>query len=143
MATETITPTTTTDLVELDLHPILFKMECEGERLHGEPIDPDVAERDYRRFLTLHRLYPEVTLVPSALIDLIWHYHILDTRKYGADCDRIFGYFLHHDPYFGTGSEESRRENMEAWEATLVLWEKEFGEPLLGPSHRCSTKDCR
>lgn len=143
MATETITPTSTTDLVKLDLRPILFKMECEGERLQGEPIDPDVAERDYRRFLTLHLLYPETTLVPSALIDLVWHYHILDTRKYTADCERIFGYFLHHDPYFGIEGEDSRRENLKAWEATLVLWEKVFGEPLLGRSHRCSTKDCR
>jgi hypothetical protein len=133
----------TSDLVEIDLCPILYKIECEGETLHGEQIDPDVAERDYRRFLTLHLHYPERTLVPSALIDLVWHYHILDTRKYAEDCDRIFGYFLHHDPYFGVGGEENRRANLDAWDATLELWEEEFGEPLIGPAHRCSTKDCR
>jgi hypothetical protein len=143
MATEMTTLPLATYSVEIDLRPILFKMECEGELLHGERIDPDVAERDYRRFLTLHLRHPGRMLVPSALIDLVWHYHILDTRKYAEDCDRIFGYFLHHDPYFGIDGEESRRENLEAWEATLSLWEEEFGEPLIGPSHRCSSKDCR
>jgi hypothetical protein len=131
------------DLVDLDLRPILFKIQCEGESLHGEPIEAEVAACEYRRFLTLHLRYPDRTLVPSALIDLVWHYHILDTRKYIEDCNRIFGHYLHHDPYFGIGSEESRQENLAAWDSTQALWEREFGEPLIGPSHRCSVKDCR
>jgi hypothetical protein len=143
MTTETMTRTTARELVDLDLCPILFKMECEGEVLHGEPIDPDAAGLAYRRFLTLHLRHPGRTLVPSALIDLVWHYHILDTRKYAEDCHRIFGYLLHHDPYFGIGGEESRRENRAAWAETRALWEQEFGEPLTGPAHRCSSKDCR
>src|SRR5882672_8892843 len=103
MMIETTTSTLSTELVAIDLRPILFKIQCEGESLKGELIDPDVAERDYRRFLTLHLRYPDRTLVPSALLDLVWHYHILDTRKYMEDCERIFGYYLHHDPYFGIG----------------------------------------
>ncbi|MCS6978027.1 MAG: glycine-rich domain-containing protein-like [Gemmatales bacterium] len=133
---------TTTQLVDVDLGPVLLKLKSEGELLHGEPIDPDAAELAYRRFLTLHKRYPNRTLVPSALIDLVWHYHILDTRKYAEDCNRIFGYFLHHDPYFGI-DEETREQNRLAWADTQALWEEEFGEPLTGPSHRCSMKDCR
>src|SRR4051812_46443815 len=94
-------------LVEVDLSPIFFKMQCEGETLNGAEINFDVAERVYRQFLTLHTGYPERIHVPSELIDLIWHYHILDTHKYAEDCQRIFGRFLHHDPYFGIGSDES------------------------------------
>lgn len=136
-------PSVSMDLVDLDLDPIFFKIHCEGELINGESIDPISAGRLYRQFLTLHLRYPEQTLVPSALLDLIWHFHILDTRKYIEDCNRIFGSYLHHDPYFGIGSEQSRLENQVGWEVTQQLWEREFGEPLMGPSHRCSTKDCR
>ncbi len=137
------TQTSVGELVELDLQPILFKIESEGELLDGEPIDPVQAELAYRQFLTLHLRHPDRTLVPSALIDLVWHYHILDTRKYIADCDRLFGTYLHHDPYFGIGGEDNCRENEIAWEETKQLWEDEFGEPLIGRAHRCSNKDCR
>lgn len=111
--------------------------------IDGESIDPEQAALAYRRFLTLHVRYPGRTLVPSALIDLVWHYHILDTRKYIADCERLFGEYLHHDPYFGIGGDESRRENEAAWEDTKQLWQSEFGEPMIGRAHRCSVKDCR
>lgn len=143
MMTETMPRKTALELVDIDLRPILFKIQCENESLDGGPIDPEAAELAYRRFLTLHLRYPDRTLVPSALIDLVWHYHILDTRKYAEDCKRIFGYFLHHDPYFGIGDEDSRMKNQQAWAETQALWEKEFGEPLIGPAHRCSAKDCR
>lgn len=129
-------------ITDLDLSPILFKIQCEGETLHGEPIDPATAERAYRQFLTLRLRYPEKTLVPSALIDLVWHYHILDTRKYIGDCDSLFGGYLHHDPYFGV-DDETLGANQEAWRETCKLWLLEFGEPMIGPSHRCSSKDCR
>ncbi len=132
-----------TQLAEIDLRPIFFKMQCEGETLNGEAIDFDVAERTYRQFLTLHANHPGRTIVPSELLDLVWHYHILDTRKYVADCERIFGGYLHHDPYFGIGSDESYEANQRAWRETQVLWEAEFGEPLLGAANPCSSTDCR
>lgn len=136
---------TTTEhrLVEIDLRPIIFKMQCEGETLNGDEINFDVAERTYRQFLTLHAEHPERTLVPNELIDLVWHFHILDTRKYAEDCDRIFGYFLHHDPYFGLGSEESYEANQRAWSGTQALWEATFGETLLGVANPCKSTDCR
>ncbi len=132
------------ELVDVDLAPIFFKMEREGELVSGETIEPVSASLAYRRFLTLRKLYPHKSLVPSALLDLIWHYHILDTRKYTDDCHRIFGYYVHHDPYFGNQGEEDKRENELAWEDTQRLWVEEFGESMTGVrSHRCSTKDCR
>lgn len=130
-------------LVEVDLDPIIFKIQCEGETIGGEPIDPTSAKMAYLRFLTLRKNHPEEVLVPSGLIDLVWHYHILDTRKYIADCERLFGSYLHHDPYFGIMGPEDRVANESAWEVTCKLWEAEFGEPIIGPMHRCSTKDCR
>ena len=34
-------------------------------------------------------------------MDAFWHQHILDTVAYQRDTVQIFGYFLHHFPYFG------------------------------------------
>ena len=134
----------TVNLVEIDLEPIFFKIDRECELVNGEAIDPDSAAFDYRRFMTLRKLHPHKTLVPSGILDLIWHHHILDTRKYCDDCDRIFGKYIHHDPYFSTQGEEDKRQNELAWEETQRLWFDEFGEPMTGArSHRCSSKDCR
>lgn len=56
----------------------------------------------YRRFLWLsfrQRMRPLAAISRDA--DLLWHYHILHTRKYAADCQRIFGRFLNHEPIDG------------------------------------------
>jgi hypothetical protein len=34
----------------------------------------------------------------TELADLIWHEHMLDTKRYAQDCGRLFGRFLHHVP---------------------------------------------
>lgn len=56
------------------------------------------AESDYREFLLFAKMYPAETPSPSADVDAFWHFHILDTVKYARDCDKAFGYFLHHKP---------------------------------------------
>ena len=86
----------------LDLEPIVYKL------MHPEPgetgltlarADQDVAL--YRCFLELCVLHPGTTIVPTRQLDHVWHTHMLDTAKYRADCDWVFGYFLDHFPYFG------------------------------------------
>lgn len=59
------------------------------------------AEAGYRQFLKLAAKHPDAPLVPSKEVDEFWHMHILDTQRYSADCERIFGYMIHHDPYSG------------------------------------------
>src|SRR5690242_3497662 len=51
----------------------------------------NAAEHEYKRFLALKRAYPDREIVPNRSVDLFWHQHILDTEKYAADCDRLFG----------------------------------------------------
>ena len=63
-------------------------------------------ELEYRRFLTLMKKYPHEQTSPLVDVDMFWHYHILDTMKYAADCEAVFGYFLHHFPYVGMRGEE-------------------------------------
>eukprot|EP01065_Artemidia_motanka_P014242 TRINITY_DN181_c0_g1_i3.p1 TRINITY_DN181_c0_g1~~TRINITY_DN181_c0_g1_i3.p1 ORF type:complete len:372 (+),score=134.37 TRINITY_DN181_c0_g1_i3:76-1191(+) len=61
----------------------------------------ETAIKEYTRFMALSHVFGEA--VPSKAIDEVWHSHIIDTRRYAGDCQRIFGRFLHHYPYFGLG----------------------------------------
>lgn len=86
----------------------------------------DIAEREYRRFLSLKCWYPEQSLVPSKAIDKIWHAHILDTRAYREDCNKMFGCFMDHYPYFGIFGEEDYQMLVQAFSVTKELYEKHF-----------------
>jgi hypothetical protein len=90
------------------------------------------TEEAYRRFLALNLLYPGKTLAVNRPLDDYWHNHILDTRKYAEDCDRIFGSLLHHYPYFGLPGEKDEGENVPAFAVTQRIWEEAFGSPLVG-----------
>lgn len=117
---------------ELDLGMIKRKLmdPDEGEGWTAEFCD--LVEREYRRFLALTRAYPELAIVPSGPVDKFWHNHILDTQKYGPDCGRVFGFFLHHFPYFGMRGAEDVANLNRSWENTIVLYEKHFGAPPAG-----------
>jgi hypothetical protein len=113
---------------ELDLEPIIYKLlhpESGEGRLALAEADRDVEL--YRCFLKLCVLYPSTTIVPTREIDRVWHTHMLDTAKYRADCDRVFGQFLDHFPYAGLRGEDDRR----AWRAdfarTRALFRDHFG----------------
>lgn len=57
------------------------------------------AEDLYRKFLTLKGMFLDSSIVPPRLADIVWHAHITDTRQYMADCDILFGRYLHHTMY--------------------------------------------
>ncbi|GLU33744.1 hypothetical protein WKR88_26480 [Trinickia caryophylli] len=86
------------------------------------------AETGYRQFLKLAAKYPEVQVVPSEEVDEFWHIHILDTQRYAADCERIFGHMIHHDPYLGIDADEADEARRAALiEASQSLMDAEFG----------------
>src|SRR5262245_22370497 len=93
----------------------------EARRRNGERLwDEQRVERalhEYKQFLALMRWNPEVFLVPSEDIDELWHTHVLNTARYEADCETIFGYFQHHFPTFGA-SEELQEEQMKGLDET-------------------------
>jgi hypothetical protein len=112
----------------LDLEPIVFKL------MHPEPgemalglarADQDVAL--YRCFLKLCALHPGATIVPTRQLDRVWHTHMLDTAKYRADCDQVFGLFLDHFPYFGFRGDEDRRAWQQDFAHTRRLFRQHFG----------------
>lgn len=111
----------------LDLDPIKVKlMANEGEGWSRRQADE--ADLMYRRFLYLSAKYPSQSIVPNRIVDIFWHAHILDTRKYAEDCEHIFGYFLHHFPYFGMRGEQDARELERAFAESNRLHAAEFGQ---------------
>ncbi len=125
----------------LDLGPIMFKLVY---REH-DPISREKAEeleKHYKRFLILHLKNRSKKIVPNKKIDSFWHTHILDTQKYAVDCEHVFGYFLHHFPYFGMRGVEDAQHLEDAFAETRQLYEVEFGEPYPTKGADCQVSDC-
>ncbi len=128
----------------LDLEPIMVKLmdPAEGEGWTLEQARE--TEVWYKRFLYLNAVYPDRSIVPTHAIDSFWHYHILDTLKYAEDCQIVFGYFLHHFPYFGMRGDEDRQNLLDASEQTWNLFREHFNEDpavLHGDMSKC-VKSC-
>jgi hypothetical protein len=89
--------------------------------------DVGKIEREYRQFLYLIATNRGRTVVPwSQDLDDFWHEHILDTARYAADCEHIFGGFIHHDPHLPMGS----RAHSDAFRATIEMYRQAFGEKI-------------
>ncbi|HEX7636191.1 MAG TPA: hypothetical protein VF427_13055 [Noviherbaspirillum sp.] len=117
----------TSDIRDLDLDPIKFKLMDKQEGYGWTREQADQHELEYRRFLTLLVKYPGELIAPSKAVDKFWHGHILDTMKYAEDCERVFGYFLHHFPYFGMRGEEDAANLAAAAVNMKRLYAQEFG----------------
>ena len=111
----------------LDLTPIKFKATRKEDGYGWSAGYADQMEVAYKRYLILHAKHPELTLAPEQDVDRFWHMHILDTRKYAADCEATFGYFLHHFPYLGLRGEEDAKALDAAFERMQSLIAQEFG----------------
>ena len=115
-------------IAALDLDPIKVKLmhAQSGEGWSREKAD--AVEGEYRRFLFLMKKHPDAHSAPLFDVDIFWHYHILDTMKYMADCDAVFGHYLHHFPYLGLRGEDDEALHEEAGERMKELYEQTFGK---------------
>jgi hypothetical protein len=86
----------------------------------------------YKEWLTLQVLYEDLSFAPSELVDEFWHVHILDTRKYHADCMMVKGEMIHHYPYFGLTDQENKYVLEEGFSLTRKLYFHHFGHCDLG-----------
>ncbi len=95
--------------------------------------EAEIAIQYYKNFLYLNKKYLHAfpILPPILEVDEVWHHHILDTRRYIKDCDRIFGLYFHHYPYFGARSKKDLKNLDIAFEVLQSLYEKEFGSRML------------
>ena len=109
----------------LNLDKLKWKLSKSTEATWTEDLI-DFAEEEYKKFLFLKLIYPKVALVPNKLVDKFWHEHILDTKAYQQDCEALFGYFIHHYPYFGIYGDDDQRSLQNAFDETIALYEKHF-----------------
>lgn len=106
------------DIATLNLEPIAFKV-CMDEGWSVSEVD--AIELEYRAFLQAHRNNPDMFLVPSRKIDKFWHHHILDTEKYIADCELLFGKYMHHYPYSGLLDLDDAAQQAKRYAATRQI----------------------
>ena len=115
-------------IAALNLEPIKNKlMDVE----HGEGwsrAKVEAMDLEYRRFLHLMHTFPHESASPTKAVDTFWHYHILDTQKYAADCDYVFGCFMHHNPY---GNEGTASRGVNGGDLMQELYEATFREAYM------------
>jgi hypothetical protein len=89
----------------------------------------DSIEAAYKTYLTMLVKYEDDAedILLSEDVDEFWHGHILHTRKYAEDCQKIFGAFLHHNPQVGGRAAADLEKRALLGEKTRRLYEKEFG----------------
>lgn len=120
---------------QIDLSMVRMKLMDTEQRTMPGSVNTDDAISYYREFLALLYAYPEKAIVPSRIIDAVWHHHILDTRAYANDTRSMFGYFLHHYPYFGMRGSDDAKLLANSFAETCALWQKHFGRsPSTTPS---------
>ncbi|WP_091963003.1 glycine-rich domain-containing protein [Marinospirillum celere] len=131
-------------IAELDLRRLQHKY-TESSEAELTPDEWAFAEKEYRKFLALKLAYPAASLVPSKMVDYVWHAHLLDTRAYREDCRKIFGRFIDHYPYFGIYGEDDQQLLQATFEKTKQLYQRHFG-PYPGGSNpeaaRCEGHAC-
>jgi hypothetical protein len=120
-------------IAALDLDPIKVKLMHEESGEGWSRAYADAVEFEYRRFLYLVKKFPNEQAAPLFDVDIFWHYHILDTMKYAADCEAVFGYFLHHFPYVGLRGDEDLEVHHRVGERMRELYEQTYGVEYIRP----------
>ncbi|MEP0265397.1 hypothetical protein [Dokdonia sp.] len=103
----------------------------------------NLAEREYKRYLTLIKLHINKRIVPSKLMDEFWHMHILDTKSYREDCQQIFNRFIDHFPYFGIYGQEDHQNLLNEFEETKKMYQSVFNTEIGDAfASRCEDHAC-
>lgn len=123
-------------IAALDLEPIKVKLMDEDSGPGWSLEQANAAEQEYRRFLYLMKTHPQEPAIPLRDVDQFWHFHILDTMKYAADCQAVFGYFLHHFPYAGMRGKADREAYDQLVARTKALYAAAFHEDYVHSSAR-------
>ncbi|AWT34886.1 hypothetical protein GCM10008956_24300 [Deinococcus arenae] len=95
-----------------------------GREQRWTPAFTQRAAQEYRRFLLLSTLGAPVT--PPAVVDEVWHLHLLFTRDYWARLTPLLPAPLHHEPGGGQAGDPARFRAQ--YEATLDAYARTFGE---------------
>ena len=81
--------------------------------------------KELARFLALRRVYPELALSPSGIVDASWHALILDTRLHAQVTEGpLGGEMVHHDP---AGADDDLAVWAERYERTRMKYQLVWG----------------
>jgi hypothetical protein len=132
------------DIASIDLEMVKMKLSEPKEGIGWTRDQVEEAEIEYKRYLhlTRHYPYPTYSIVPNKIMDTIWHYHILDTKAYHIDCDKVFGHYVHHYPYFGLRGEADAKDLHDAFLKTKEYYLQSFGEDLARNKEADCWHDC-
>ena len=114
-------------IAKLDLEPVKTKLMHVASGEGWSRARVEAMDVEYRRFLYLAYAFPTESAAPSVDVDTFWHYHILDTVKYAADCASTFGYFLHHNPNVGLDSAPDAGDEERGGQRMREMYEHTFG----------------
>jgi hypothetical protein len=96
-----------------------------GVGWNRQQVDRAIAR--YKMFLYIVFINPDSAIVPTREIDIVWHHHILNTRKYACDCQWLFGYFVHHSPNFDSETETEQLSRKKGFCDIKTLFAQTFG----------------
>lgn len=81
---------------------------------------------EYKKFVWLASI-GQSAVVPSKVIDKVWHLHMTFTKSYWHDlCGDVLGFELHHMP--SPNTKNSLQADKIQYKNTLLMYEREFGE---------------
>lgn len=99
---------------KLDLSSVREKFKADKGVFWRMRKSADTVEAEYRQFLYLIATNEGKVVVPwTQDLDDFWHRHILDTAKYQADCEAVFGRIVHHNPHLAVGSSQQAKAFLE------------------------------
>jgi hypothetical protein len=99
-------------LASLDLESVKYKLVKDS----GWTVElADAVEPLYKFFLHFCGT-GDKKVSPTIVIDEMWHAHILDTKKYMADCMQFFGRYIHHYPFSQESGDADAKLSSELFE---------------------------
>ncbi len=131
----------TLSVAKLDLEMVKMKLQEKDEGLGWSFEQCESAEIEYKRYLHLCIKHGK-GVVPNRIMDYMWHFHILDTRAYVKDCNKLFGGYMHHYPYFGMRGENDAKDLENSFYKTKDLYLDSFGEEIAREEHSKCWHDC-
>jgi hypothetical protein len=129
------------EIAQIDLEMVKMKLRDKEEGEGWSVDETETNEIEYKRWLTLVKKYGK-GMVPTKEIDIFWHQHILDTHAYLADCQKNFGGYLHHYPYFGMRGEQDAKDLENSFYRTKKLYEESFNETIGANSGESCHHNC-
>lgn len=130
------------EIASIDMEMVKMKMQETDEGADWSMEQCESGEIEYKRFLHMNLMFPKTAIVPNKIMDTVWHYHILDTRAYCKDSERVFGGYFHHFPYFGMRGAEDKQNLEASFGKTKELYLKAFGESMVRDAHSDCWHDC-